>query len=194
MANKMVPVTDTVVEGYKRVESLIATIIPSETNLVGVRALPEKIFINNFLPYFSGKKDITPEDNPYAAWAEVAGTLTAEVAIINEHNQVLFMVPAIYNTEALGSLTDSKNKDVSIQALVNLSNLERGISPIAAEAGFKNNINEKIKKVNESSPKQVENEKRWNEIFARYGTAGKTQITTVKGSVSNLDPDEMVYD
>lgn len=194
MANLMSPITDSVVEGHKRTEALIATIIPSSTNLVGVRSLPERIFVNNFLPYFSGQRDITADDNPFAAWAEVAGTLTSEVAIVNEKNQLLFLVPAIHNTEALSGLNSFKNKEMDIETLVTMANLEKALSPIAAEAGFKNNMANKFNSVNQTSPKQVENEKRWNDIFARYGIVEPQKEARQTANNSNLDPDDMVYD
>lgn len=65
--------------------------------------LPESIFVNYFLPYFTGDRS----SNIWVSeWISIAGTPMAEVMIVEDNTgKELFLVPSIFNTNGLFTMT-----------------------------------------------------------------------------------------
>lgn len=61
--------------------------------------LPEKLFVDNFLPVFSGKVKMEDNNQAIVAWIAIAGSPVASVDIIDSSGKVLFTVPPIAKSD-----------------------------------------------------------------------------------------------
>lgn len=151
--------------------------------------LPESIFVNHFLGYFSGEKPIAPNDKIFEEWISVAGTPMAEVGIVNEKGEVLYNVPALFDTNIL----DIARKQVSVSLPEIYSNYEARVNhiPVVGEKFLADALDHKVETILTESPVASENQQRWGDILKRYGKNPEVQ----QNINSKEDPaDDLVYD
>jgi predicted HAD superfamily phosphohydrolase YqeG len=152
--------------------------------------LPEAIFVNHFLPFFSGEKPNDPQNNILQQWVSVAGNATAEVAVVNEKNEVIYNVPALLDTDILNIANNNASRSFS-QIYDNYKIRAKNI-PAVGEKFLSDALSDKFKDLttnNETGPS--ENEVRWNSIFERYGKLNKNS----QSSKTSEGPEEDVtYD
>ncbi len=129
--------------------------------------LPEDIFVGVFLPYFSGQKAITPDVNIFADWISIAGSPMNEVDILNQAQQVVFSVPALFDTNIFQIATRSPGN--SFTDIMNEYGLRNDSVPVAANRFLHNNLDRKVEEIKQNSPQQLDSMQRWNLIFQRYG-------------------------
>lgn len=127
--------------------------------------LPENIFRDYFLPVFAGKTSIGKH---YEEWISIAGAPTAEVAIVDATNvNVLFNVPALMNTEHIKrNRPEGALPFASIVAMAQAFNT-RG--PAASQNMMTSQGMERYKASHDRNHDYSPLEKRWLEIFQRYG-------------------------
>lgn len=155
--------------------------------------LPESVFINSFLPYFCGEKKITEDETIIPTWIAIAGSPTKEVEIVDSQGLVLFNVPPMADTTVIDAL--NKNKGQRMNDIIGQYILRREVTPMLGTNYLNEVLDERITKLTTESTSFVKNEKRWQEIFIRYGKvkANPTEDKSIaiKGK---LDEDEMTFD
>ena len=83
-------------------------------NEESINKLPEYIFVDFFLPYFSGKLNLKDSEEPITKWISIAGSPTKEVDIIdNSTGEILFRVPSLINTSKLNVTKNDKKISAS---------------------------------------------------------------------------------
>jgi len=137
--------------------------------------LSEKIFVQYFLPYFSGKTPITEE--VINQWVSVAGGMTREVDIVDGKGEFLFTVPALYDT---GTVTVRDDK-ISIFDVVSTANLHNERVPGSGDPYIAKASEETEKLVNKSKITQF-----WEEMSKRYNIIEKE-----KTSVESVEEDDL---
>jgi len=60
--------------------------------------IPEEVFLEGFLPYFSGQKEVTAKNTIFAQWESIAGGISNEVDVIDNKNQIVVTVPPLVDT------------------------------------------------------------------------------------------------
>jgi len=152
--------------------------------------LPEDIFVGVFLPFFCGEKSFDSENDIIVRWISIAGNPAKEVQIIDTNGEVLFTVPPIMDTTCIDFKNDNKG-----QALGNIIanyELHKNQLPIVGKNYLESTIDNRLKTLIKDSDALSVNEKRWNEIFIKYG---KVKDTSVKEDANDrLSDDEIVYD
>lgn len=145
----------------REIETIKAQV--SQTS-VGAR-LPERIFVNVFLPFFAGEHEAMLYDVDLNTWLNVAGSPFSEVEIINDSTgKTLFSVPAIYDREAVNAVN---TEGPSIAHIVASSNQLSNVHPSQGEAFLNRALTGRAMVM--SVPANVRaHAGRWNEIFKRY--------------------------
>lgn len=144
--------------------------------------LPERIFVNDFLPFFCGEKQIENYEDIYKLWFGIAGSPTAEVSIINNDGELLFNVPPIVDSHVFNP-EYNKNKEMpSIADIDGMSEaLERSI-PIRGMTFRAEAFTDRVFRLTSAGYKHTEHEKRWLDIFIKYKkisiSNNNTQINT----------------
>lgn len=126
-----------------------------------INRLPESVFRAHFLMAFAGQ----PTDpNWVAKWIGIAGTPSAEVAIVDQQNNELFRVPPVIASTGvvLQGRSAGRMKDIFNHA----SDLSRN-SPYQAVQFMNQALGTKTQEIGEAP----ESHQRWREIFERYGLA-----------------------
>lgn len=154
--------------------------------------LPENVFVAYFLPFFSGQA-VAPGRNVVAEWIGVAGTPMSEVDVVDVNNQVLFTVPAIFNTNILE--VANRKAGQSFADIYGEYDLRKAGVPIAANGFLVQNLNEKAVEILRYPVDSNSIASRWTNIMARYGivssapAAISNNVNTVQGG-----GDDLVYD
>ena len=162
-------------------------------SLVGVKVnsqLPEDIFRGYFLPHFSGHQPISKNSQVFAEWISIAGTPTSEVDIIDQHGQVLFTVPSLFDTRVI----DTVKRDVgnSIADIYSQFDLKSTNIPSVANNYLNRELSKKLS-ILDTDVKHDDVTKRWIDIFHRYGLEVEDTVNDPKSST--VDPGEdLIYD
>ena len=148
--------------------------------------LPEPIFREAFLPYFSGQKSINDNKEIVSQWVQVAGAPGAEVDVIDQSGEKLFTVPPVFDSSIIETL--KRKLGESINDIYTLYNLHNNNSPVIGEKvladAFENRMNTMFK----PSDTLTNNQKRWDIIFDRYQIKHAGAVET-KAVVQNDDID-----
>ena len=141
--------------------------------------LPENIFREHFLPFFSvsAEEGIGSDNAVLSQWISIAGTPNNEVDVVDGAGQVLFTVPSLFDT----SVIETVQRDVgnSLADITHTFELKNNNIPIVAENYLNNQLTKKLGIVKPSTNRE-EVEKRWGSIFARYGIEKTTTQSTAK--------------
>lgn len=152
--------------------------------------LPESLFVEHFLPYFSGDvndprvkgRDVLTD------WVSVAGTPMAEVDIIDEEQNVIFSVPALYDTNII-NLVKPKTGN-AIADIYQEYELRKVGVPVAANNFLTNALLDKTRQL--TNVEQNKTTQRWDAIYARYNTKPSQVDPRASG---NSDPaTDVIYD
>lgn len=168
--------------------------ILAQLEAIPVKQLPEHIFVQTFLPYFCGEKDINAGENLLGLWIGVATTPTSEVEIISSTGIPLFRVPALIDTSIINPVR-SDDQAIGFSRIIALANEYSRDIPIVGENILVKNLAIKAKEIQSKSTVFTENEKRWIEIFTRYNKIKKVDkvTTNTPPSPDTLGEDEMIF-
>lgn len=127
--------------------------------------LPEAIFRDYFLPAFAGK---VPLVKHYEEWISIAGAPTAEVAIVDEGGvNVIFNVPPIMNTDHIQRTRPEGA--MPFAAIVSMAEAFRTKSGAQSDQVMTAQGMDRVKAAHDKKYDYSPLEKRWLEIFQRYG-------------------------
>lgn len=74
-----------------------------------LKRIPEPVFREIFLPYFTGEKTPTPENDAIAHWIGIVGSATESAEVVNVKGDVLFEVPPMYDSSRINPIKGEKN-------------------------------------------------------------------------------------
>lgn len=168
--------------------------ILAQLESIPVKQLPEHIFVQTFLPYFCGEQDLSTNKEILGLWIGVATTPTAEVEIISNTGMPLFRVPALIDTSIINPVR-GEEQAIGFSRIIALANEYSRDIPIVGENILVKNLAIKAKEIQSKSTVFNENEKRWIEIFKRYGKIKDNSKTTTNTPVSpdTMGDDEMTF-
>lgn len=152
--------------------------------------LPENIFRDYFLPVFAG---LAPMGTHYEEWISIAGAPSAEVSIVNETG-VLFNVPPLMNTDHIKR--ERPEGAMPFAAIVSMAQAFRTKSGAQGENVMTKQGIERYKASHDTKHDYSVDEKRWIDIFQRYGVLPATPTdNTAKEAIkpsTGIDDDEFV--
>lgn len=147
--------------------------------------LPERIFVERFLPYFSGKVNIASTSSPIAEWISIAGSPTSEVELIDGTGKVVATVPAVFHT---GFINPRKSEE-TLSRIAQQHELEKTNPINNSDNKFAQRILSKVPQATVA----VSEEQKWETLFKRYGVGlenkkeVKTESSITSGSSEELD-------
>ena len=152
--------------------------------------LPEAIFKEEFLPYFTGAKPI-PSDVPVLAqWVSIAGTAMSEVEIIDENREVLYTVPGLLDTTVVYTAKHSRGAGLS-DILAN-GRMHGASLPILGERYIAEALTDKLSLMLKPSDVVGSNGAKWKIIYDHYGIKDPSETTEQKAS-DDQDEDDVEY-
>ena len=138
------------------------------------RAIPEDLFVNEFLPYFSGQKPFSEGNNVLGNWVTVAGTPFAEVNVIDQSGNTVVTVPGLTTTlqHKLAERSGTPLHDIVVQAEVVGSQQQ-----VLGNRYLNNKLDEKQREIiGTVMPEALVSVKsQWDDIFKHYNVATETK-------------------
>ena len=128
------------------------------------RSIPEKIFVQNFLPWLCGEVSDT-QGNYLRNWIMIAGRRTNPVHVVDEQNNVLFDVPSLCDRDRIRL---ENQKDKSIEYIVERTAEQAELSANLASARFVKEVGPKFIDEQNDTPTQAWIDA-WKAVFIRYG-------------------------
>ena len=165
--------------------------------------IPEYIFVGYFLPYFRERienpEELTEEKRAYRKqvledWIKVAGTFFNEVNVLNNTGNVLFVVPALVNSEIFNPVRKEDSKPFG--EIAAMGELYNQLSPAKSQEMTNASLDKRLKEMADGKHKFLPNEVRWKEIFKRYSgddDVKESEQEQSKGSGALTD-DDIIYD
>lgn len=133
--------------------------------------LPEHIFKNVFLPYFSGQKPIEGTDI-LAHWYSIAGSPLLEVAVIDDSGVTLFNVPPIQRTSIYNPMANSAKSGAKVEMSIGeISAFAERLSTTIPQRGAnfqERAMEDKLEQITTVDEALNDDQKRWEDILARY--------------------------
>lgn len=154
--------------------------------------LPENVFVTYFLPFFSGTplSQAMANRNVISEWIGIAGTAMAEVDIVDINGQVLFTVPALFDTDMIEIASRSAGQSMS--DVIHEYNLRKTGIPQAATNYLHGALNTLGNNMIRDSNHGVTIAQRWTMILQRYnlspaGEGIRNQASQVVNPGDDLD-------
>lgn len=150
--------------------------------------LPEKIFVEYFLPFFAGAVQASTEFPFIAQWISVAGSAVSEVDIIDYEGNVLFSVPAVMNTSFIRPERGERPYN-NIRKEYEM----RQANPAAMPNRFLTSTMDArlMESIDAEAFKHLETD-RWRAIFERYNVPAPAGVSVIQGPAV-LEDDDYVY-
>lgn len=148
--------------------------------------IPEPIFVDHFLPFFSGEH-VDPRENRLSEWIAIAGSPMASVDVVDQNNNTVVTIPPVMNSDVI-SVTSSKMKPISTTFMQ--YDLEKTISPTGSSITLHNSLVERASGViSADSVTQNTVKEAWDNVFKHYGVIKSNDNTSSAASNSALDND-----
>lgn len=154
--------------------------------------IPESVFRDYFLPYFSGELPLQ-DTTVVGTWVAIAGTPAAEVRVIDDTTQAeLFRVPPLMSTRYLDVLT--RPNGMAMKAVFEQASMHRQNIPIQGERYLEAAYVHKADVMLKDAKLPEEYSRRWDEIMQRYNkkTAVSTAVSVTANNDVGIDYDEEV--
>lgn len=156
-----------------------------------INRFPERLFVDVFLPVFSGRSPLGNESDILSQWVTVAGSPMAEVSIIDNAGNELYRVPPLHDTDSLNVV--GRELGNTMNFIYDGYTMRRSFIPTVAETYLSEAIDDKSKTIIQASSRSAEYQARWRDIFNRYGI--HPIIDTDNNTPDmNRDDDDLEYD
>lgn len=156
------------------------------------RTLDETVFVNEFLPYLSGQKNLSENMEIISYWLQIAGTPFAEVDLVNRAGEKVLTVPGLSNTMAI-NIANSGTKtfgDIVKQADV-VGSQQRVFGTRYLREELENKRTQLLN--NESSADDITKD-RWSNIFQHYGIEQQQRQQQQQTNKEQLLDDNVEYE
>ena len=136
--------------------------------------LPEFLFRQNFLDFFTGKVPKDQHHKYIAMWVSISGSPTARVDIVSGNNEVLFTIPGIFAT--VPTKTGVEKEELPMKAILEGYELHKTRLPAVGNRYLQDIIPHKLSQI--SITANTEEQAMWEKVFEHYGI--KPAIVPVK--------------
>lgn len=147
--------------------------------------LPLHVFDQYFAPYFFGQKPLSPDSDIFSTWVGIAGSPMAPVEII-DNNKVVFVVPPLYDTEAINLMKNNNMTMVMSEYSQHSNSL-----PAVAMKFVENTLLPQADKVTKDTKPNIE---QWAAVAEHYKPAEVKAKAADKGTLQNNSDDDLSYD
>lgn len=157
---------------------------------------PAHLFKEQFLPFFSGQVQMTPDNDFIAHWITIAGSASSEVELLGADGRVVAVVPPIVDTSIISAEANVDTKEFS--DITAESEMLSGQSPVLAKNYFYRELSRKGETLIDNNTSEVLNarEQAWHDLMGYFGVQLPGSSTHDKEKpVEGLSvDDELIYD
>lgn len=161
-------------------------------NLMGeivepLKKVPEPVFKEIFLPYFTGEKKATEKDAAIAHWIGLVNGGTEAAEVVNMKGEVLFVVPPLYDSSNIDTLKKAKGRSFSsiFTEFTDQASVHRG----TAIREMTENLAEKLDSVVKTETPADSDKPSWGKIRQYYGLAGAPEVKSATPARKTVEED-----
>lgn len=148
-----------------------------------VKKVPEPVFKEIFLPYFTGEKKADVNSPAIAHWIGLVGSASAEAEVVDIKGNVLFKVPPMYDSARVDALKQSKGT-ANFSAIFDNAEGQARVHPSMGQEYLAEELS---KKLVDRLPENSEGHS-WRPALEYYGLIPK-QATPAQASTQPGDDD-----
>lgn len=151
--------------------------------------VPEPVFREIFLPYFTGQKKADLDHNAVAHWSGLVGGATSAAEVVNIKGETLFVVPPLFDS---GLLNVEKKDRTSFATIFIEASEESRVHKAAGRAVVSKGLSEKLEHALSGEGSGYS----WEPVLNYYGVQGKEDqsqtknVNTAKHVTEDFDFDE----
>lgn len=151
-----------------------------------LKKIPEPVFREIFMPYFTGEKKPTEKDPAIAHWAGLVNGGTESAEVVNVKGETLFIVPPLYDSRRIKTLRDGKSQSYS-SIFTEFADQSTVHKPSATREMAGQLAKKLDKAIDEGKNTSKEG---WEKIRQHYGLTPKTEQAQLKSKpTAESDPD-----
>lgn len=143
--------------------------------------IPEPVFREIFLPYFTGEKKATKSEEAVAHWVGLVGSATESAEVVSVKGEVLFEVPPMYDSDKINTV--KKETDMTNLGSIFSNYAEQAV--VHQALGQRYLAEELAKKTQYIEPNK-DTGKSWEPVLKYYGLI-KQEEEKVKTQVNGDD-------
>lgn len=128
---------------------------------------PESRFRHYFAPFFLGIFEVPPQYNLLMLWVSEIGSYHVEVDVVDGQGNVLFVVPAILNTDGL-NLSHNAQSRIRFNGLESVYKADQMNNPQGAILNYYNGIAKKLGSMFNGYSPDPNHIHKWLKIFEYY--------------------------
>jgi len=154
------------------------------------KAIPEPVFKEIFLPFFTGEKTSNAEQPVIQHWMGLVGSPTAAADVVDLQGNVLFEVPPMYDTTRIDSLSRHE-KDVGFARIFGVAEEQARVHPSLGKTYV---AEELTKKLLTELPDGVTSKHSWRPALEYYGLIPKETKEEKQVQQRPDSDDDFVFD
>ena len=130
-----------------------------------IKAVPENVFREIFLPFFKGVVKASNEADYVAHWAGLVGP-TSPATVVDIQGKPLFEVPPLFDTSELNTERTGQRYENTLFQYVD----QARVHPAIAQAEYVENMAPRLEALLPKEPKNIDG---WRKIYEYYNLSGE---------------------
>lgn len=155
------------------------------------KKIPEPVFREIFLPYFTGERKPDPKNSAIAHWIGLVGSASEPADIVDVKGDVLFQVPPMYDSSVIDTRRNSKDAK-NFATIFSVYEEEARVHPAL---GKKFLVEELSKKADATIPENMsdKSEYSWDPVLKYYKLIPDTQEQVKNAPQQTPGDDELDF-
>ncbi len=154
------------------------------------KAIPEPVFKEIFLPFFTGEKTANAEQPVIQHWMGLVGSPTAAADVVDIQGNILFEVPPMYDTTRIDNLARHE-KDVGFARIFGVAEEQARVHVSLGKAYV---AEELTKKLLTELPENATSKYSWRPALEYYGLIPKETQAAAQSQRRPDNDDDLVFD
>lgn len=157
------------------------------------KRIPEPVFRELFLPYFTGERSPDPENDAIAHWIGLVGSASEPADVVNGQGDVLFQVPPMMDTSRLDVTTRTEG-GMSFSKVFEQYRDEASLHPSMGNRFLAEQLANKLS-TNLSGPESADTKYSWRGMLDYYKlTPGSQENGKTPSSASDISDDDLDFE
>lgn len=150
--------------------------------------IPEPVFREIFLPYFTGEKEPSRNEDAIAHWVGLVGSATESANVVNVKGEVLFEVPPMYDSSRINTVKDDSD-NTNFSTIFTVYAEQSSVHSALGNQYLGEELAKKTRYISEGNKEGPS----WKPVLEYYGLIKKEPEANAQAAASNSD-DGLVFD
>lgn len=152
--------------------------------------IPEPVFREIFLPYFTGEKEPSRNEDAIAHWVGLVGSGTESADVVNVKGEVLFEVPPMYDSSRVNTVKTADDS-TNLGSIFTIYAEQAVVHPALGNKYLGEELAKKTKYISKEASQDGPS---WNGVLEYYGLIKKEPTAAEKQKAAGNSDDDLVFD